>query len=147
MTCDKHTGSTFVGACFYNCVNYNNTDRVYHILPGKPIELVNNSACSWFNRKGLLCGECEDDFSPFVLSYNLSCVNCTDGYKNWWKFAVIGFVPLTFFYLFVVIFKINVTSSRLHGVVWFSQTISVPPLARFVMVKLAKNYPHVLIGV
>ena len=147
VTYDKDTGSTFVGACFYNCVNNVNTDRVYHILPGKPIELVNNSACSWFNRKGLLCGECEDGFSPFVLSYNLSCVNCTDGYKNWWKLAVIGFAPLTFFYLLIVILRINVTSSHLHGVVWFSQAISLPPLARFVMVKLAKNYPHVLIGV
>ena len=36
------------------------------------------------------------------------------------------------------------TSSHLHGVVWFSQTISMPPLMRFVMVELAKDYPQVL---
>ena len=101
----------------------------------------NHSVCNWFNRKGLLCGECEDGFSPFVLSYNFSFVNCTDGYKNWWKFSVIAFAPVT---CFVVIFQINVTSSHLHGVVWFSQTISMPPLMRFVMVELAKDYPQVL---
>ena len=145
VTYDEATGSTFVGECFYNCVNNINIDRVYHILPRKPIELVNHSVCSWFNRKGLLCGECEDGFSPFVLSYNFSCVNCTDGYKNWWKFSLIVFAPVTFFYLFVVIFQINVTSSHLHGVVWFSQTISIPPLMRFVMVMLEKGYPHMLI--
>ena len=144
VTYDEATGSTFVGECFYNCVNYINIDRIYHILPRKPTELVNHSVCSWFNRKGLLCGECEDGFSPFVLSYNFSCVNCTDGYKNWWKFSLIVFAPVTFFYLFVVIFQINVTSSHLHGVVWFSQTISIPPLMRLVTVMLAKDYPHVL---
>ena len=35
--------------------------------------------------QGLLCGECEDGFSPYVLSHNLSCVECPDGHKNWWK--------------------------------------------------------------
>ena len=48
------------------------------------------------------------------------------GPQNWWKFILAGFVPLTFFYLFVVIFNIDVTSSRLHGVVWFSQALSMP---------------------
>ena len=92
-------------------------------------------------------GECENGSSPFVLSYNLSCIECPNGHKNWWKFAVIGLVLLTSFYCLIVIFKINVTSSRLHGVVWFSQIVSISPLARFVIVKLAKNYPHILIGV
>ena len=143
VTYDEATGSTFVGECFYYCVNnyHRHIDRVYHILPRKPMELVNHSVCSWFNRKGLLCGECEDGFSPFVLSYNFSCVNCTD---DWWKFSLIVFAPVTFFYLFVVIFHINVTSSHLHGVVWFSQAISMPPLMRFVMVELTKDYPQVL---
>ena len=133
VTYDDDTGSTFVGACFYNYVNledHSEGDLVYHILPEKPRELINNSVCSWFHRKGLLCGECEEGLSPFVLSYNLSCVECPSGYTNWGKFVLGGFVPLTFFYFFVVIFNINVTSSRLHGVVWFSQALSIPALVR-----------------
>ena len=101
VTYDEVTGSTFVGGCFYNCVKNNYIDRIYHILLRKSTELVNQSVCSWFNRKELLCGECEDGFSPFVLSYNFSYVNCTDGYKNWWKFSfkLIVFAPVIFFYL------------------------------------------------
>ena len=49
------------------------------------------------------------------------------------KFILAGFVPLTFFYFFVVFIKINVTSSRLHGVVWFSQALSSPALARLIL--------------
>ena len=146
MTYDEATGFTFAGACFYNCMNnVINADPVYHILPKKPVDLNDSqSACSWFYRKGLLCGECEEGFCPFVLSYNLSCTKCPDGQKNWWRFIVIAFIPLTFLYLIMVIFKINVTSSRLHGVIWCSQTISIPALIRLVMVESSKNYSHAL---
>ena len=91
VTYDEDTESTFVGACFYNCVNLKGHDLVYHPLPEKPDELINNSVCSQFHRKGLLCGECEEGLSPFVLSYNLSCVDCQSGYTNWWKFVLVGF--------------------------------------------------------
>ena len=43
----------------------------------------------------------------------------------WWKFVVISFVPLTVFY-FIFFFNINVTSSHLHGVVFFNQLASMP---------------------
>jgi hypothetical protein len=71
-------------------------------------------------------------------------VRCPDGHKNWWKFILAGFVPLTFFYLFVVIFNINVTSSRLHGVVWFSQVITMPAFIRLIMSELSHRSPHLL---
>ena len=86
------------------------------------------SVCEDFNRAGVLCGDCKEGYSPLVFSYNLSCVKCPDGHKNWWKFILAGFVPLTFFYLFMVIFNINVTTSRLHGPVWFSQALAMPML-------------------
>ena len=124
VTYDEESGSTFVGSCFYNCVN----EWIYSSLPKKPEMLINKSACTYFHRTGLLCGDCEDGHSPFVLSYNLSCVKCPAGHKNWWKFILVGFVPLTFFYFFVVVFNINVTSSRLHGAVWYSQVFSSPAL-------------------
>ena len=112
-------------------------DPVYKKLPQKPEDLLNDSVCTRFNRAGLLCGDCEEGHSPFVLSYNLSCVRCPDGHKNWWKFILARFVPLTFFYIFVVIFNINVTSSHLHGVVWFSQALSIPALIRLQMTALS----------
>ena len=141
-TYDKRNQSTYAGLCFYNCQNSNPEkmmDYVYTRLPRKPEELLNKSACTHFHRTGLLCGDCEEEHSPFVLSYSLSCVRCPNGHKNWWKFVLAGFVPLTFFYVFIVIFNINVTSSRLHGVVWFSQTLSTPALIRLIMSALSHS--------
>ena len=100
---------------------------------------MNDSVCTQFHKTGLLCGDCEEGYSPFVFSYNLSCVRCPHGRKNWWKFILAGFVPLTFFYFIVLVFNINVTSSRLHGVVWFSQALSMPIFIRPVLLALIKQ--------
>ena len=146
VTYDKESGSTYLGLCFYNCESnpQKKIDLIYRKLPQKPKELLNKSICTHFHRTGLLCGDCEERHSPLVFSYNLSCVRCPDGHKNWWKFILAGFVPLTFFYFFVIIFNINVTSSRLHGVVWFSQALSMPAFVRLIMSTLSYGSPHLL---
>ena len=149
VTYDEQTESTYVGLCYYNCQNSNlrqEMDYVHRQLPRQPERLLNESACTHFNRMGLLCGDCAEGHSPFVLSYNLSCVKCPDSHKNWWKFILAGFVPLTLFYFFVLFFNINVTSSRLHGVVWFSQALSMPAFVRLLMNALSHGSPRILIA-
>ena len=135
VTYDEESASTYTGPCFFNCEHFNaiNTNgderQVYDRLPQNPEKLINDSACTHFHRRGLLCGDCEEGHSPLVLSYNLSCVPCPDGQRNWWKFILAGFIPITLFYLFVVLFNINVTSSHLHGFVWVSQMGTILPLS------------------
>ena len=135
VTYDNVTKETQVGSCYYNCENTAHKtlyDRVYHPLPIDPKKST-VKICGRFNRIGSLCGQCAPGVSPFVLSYNLSCIKCPDGNKNWWKFVLAGFGPLTFFYVFIVVFNINITSSRLNGVVLFSQAITMPALARMIL--------------
>ena len=139
VTYDEETGSTFVGPCFYNC-NFHTPRKVikpaYHRLPTEPTGIINSSTCTCFHRTGLFCGDCEAGYSPIVLSYNLSCVQCPNGHQNWWKFMSAILLPLTFFYFLITFFSINVTSSRLHGVVWFSQSISLPAFVRVMLFNL-----------
>ena len=110
-----------------------------------PEKLINHSACTHFHRRGLQCGDCEKGHSPLVLSYNLSCVPCPNGQRNWWKFILAGFLPLTLFYLFILLFNTNVTSSHLHGVVWASQLLSMPPFVRMILYAL-EVYGNLTIG-
>ena len=142
VTYNAQTKSTFTGSCYYNCEI--NKKFVYSWLPQNPETLINGSICTYFHRAGLLCGDCEEGRSPLVLSYNLSCVRCPDGHKNWWKFLLVAFVPLTFFYFIILLFNINVTSTRLHGVVWYSQALSTPILARLIMSAASLNAPALL---
>ena len=129
VTYNSESKSTYVGSCFYNCLIHEAVEE----LPKSPEVLINNSACTSFHRTGLLCGDCKHGYSPLVFSYNLSCVVCPNGHNNWWKFLLAGFVPLTVFYFFILAFNVNVTSSRLHGVVWYSQAISMPAFVRIVL--------------
>ena len=144
VTYDNESRSTYLGMCFYNCNNHKKTGTVYQRLPASAEMLINGSVCTDFNRADLLCGNCQDGYSPFVLSYNLSCIKCPNGNQNWWKFILAGFGPLTFFYFFIVLFNINVTSSHLHGVVWFSQALSIPALVRGIMLAGHREYPNLL---
>ena len=142
VTYDNDSKSTYAGPCFYNCQLSNSL--FIEELPKNPESLINASVCSPFHRTGLLCGDCEEGHSPLVPSYNLSCVECPDGHKNWWKFILIGFVSLTVFYLFIVVFNINVTSSRLHGVVWYSQFISTPAFVRIVLLVFGRDMKYLI---
>ena len=113
-------------------------------LPKNPEILINKSACTPFHRTGLLCGDCEEGYSPLVLSYNLSFKECPNGHENWWKFILAGFLPLTMFYLFIPVFNVNVTSSRLYGVdqVWYSQFVSMPAFLWTALLVISNDYMY-----
>ena len=137
-------GETYLGLCFYNCGRHSDDNHLHIYYEISDKTHLNEYMCGRFNRTGISCSKCVEGLSPLVLSYNLSCVNCTDGQKNWWKFAVVGFVPLTFFYFFVVFFNINVTSSRLHGFILFSQALSTPALVRIMLLNIIEDRPQFL---
>ena len=137
---------TYAGYCFYNCGRdtikgkHKNT---YHIISNA--NDMNEYMCGCFNRIGISCAKCQPGLSPLVLSYNLSCVKCPDSHKNWWKFALFGFAPLTLLYFIVIFFNVNVTSSRLHGYVLFSQVLSTPVYTRTLLIAI-KDIPWLLNG-
>ena len=76
------------GYCFYNCERNTFTNKLYdnsnyHKISDK--EDLNEYMCGRFNRTGISCGQCKNGYyrtSPFVLSYNMSCVECPEGHKN-----------------------------------------------------------------
>ena len=89
-----------------------------------------SSLCSFYNRKGQLCGECADNYTIPANSYYLGCVKCRNYNNGWIKFAVAAFLPLTIFYIVVIIFRISVTSLSLNAFVMFSQICASPSIIR-----------------
>ena len=67
VTYNPKSRLTFAGSCFYNC-NFHHQksggNRLYNQLPKQPEVLINNSVCAPFHRTGLLCGDCEHEYSP-----------------------------------------------------------------------------------
>ena len=98
-----------------------------------------SSLCSFYNRKGQLCGECAENYTLPGYSYYLGCVKCNNYNNGWIKFIVAAFLPLTIFYIIIIMFRISVTSSTLNAFVMVSQIGTSPPVIR-------NNYSHNLMN-
>ena len=127
MTFDKKLQKVIAGLSFYGCINQANPYDIYHRVPANRSQ-INEVMCSPYHRGGRLCGACRDGYSPLVYSYQLDCKQCSDTESkyNWAVFIAVAFIPLTIFYIFVVIFKFDANSPHLHGLVLFTQIIGAP---------------------
>ena len=147
-TYDQFNGLTEVGSCIYHCqsiLNRTGYGVIYHALPNNVSEL-NDNVCEPFNRNGTLCGKCKDGFHPLAYSFDMSCVKCQHSKSNWWKFLLAAFLPLTLFYLIILVFNVNITSSNLFGFVYYSQVVATPAFARLIYL-LTKDKPNIRIPV
>ena len=124
MTYDYSTGSVLAGECPYG-YSSNMTNRMYSSLPTDPTQL-NETTCGPYNREGLLCGYCIEGFGPAVYSTDLSCANCTDISTGLaiMCYLLLQFLPVTVFFLLIVIFNFNITSGPMLGYVMFCQACS-----------------------
>ena len=99
---------------------YNVTAPGYIQLPTILTEL-DDYMCGPLHRKGLLCSECADGYGPSVTSYWHRCVNCADAWYGVPLFLLVEFVPITIFYLLVVIFQIRLTSTPMPCFIMLAQ--------------------------
>ena len=98
----------------------NVTDRVYITLPKNNTEL-NEYMCGPMNRKGIACRDCIDGFSPAITSFGYQCSNCTGVWYGVPLFLLLEFVPISIFYIIILVSGISVTTSPMSSFVLFSQ--------------------------
>ena len=80
------------------------------------------------NHTGRFCGKCKEGHGLAVYSYQIAaCIPCK-GYNgtNWWKYFIISLLPLTLFYIIIVLLKVNLNSSYLSGPITAVQIICSP---------------------
>ena len=131
ITFNKEKGVFEAGNCIYTVSDKAYTVNLpYRILPRETSELNAFMCTRLFNRNGTLCGGCRDGYHPLVYSYDLNCIQCPNSKANWWKFVLVAFLPLTIFCFVVLFLNINVTSSHLYGIVFYSQVVSEAKIIR-----------------
>ena len=127
--CLTHEESgTFLGYCRTFLIHDQNVTVVYGAYVQLPdnISELNDYMCGPMNRKGRVCSECIDGFAPSVTSIGYECSNCTDTWYGVPLYLLLEFVPITIFYLTILIFQISVTSAPMTSCVMYSQlTVSV----------------------
>ena len=121
MTYSEDKRSTYVAECPYFQVDGHKVSSLkpgYIELPLK-ISKLNEYMCGPVNRKGLLCTKCIDGFGSSSTSLEHSCSNCTNSYGIS-LYILAEIVPLTLFYLIILIFQINLTNSPMTCFIYYS---------------------------
>ena len=123
MTLDNHTNLLTAGSCHRG--HYNSRDMIrgiYGLLPNDST-LLRESQCEPNNREGLLCSKCIDGYGVAVTSLTPKCVKCTlSVLPAALLYVLIELLPLTIFFVAIVIFHINITSGPLSGYFIYCQT-------------------------
>ena len=116
-------GEIYVSSCHYFQLDgHNVTEPGYIRLPDNITEL-NDYMCGPMNRKDLLCKDCIDGFGPSVTSLGYKCSNCTDVWYGIPLYLAVELVPITLFYLIILIFKVHLTSAPMVLFIFYSQLV------------------------
>ena len=142
MTYNRQTNVTLVGHWIYRCMFSYSKDggcKSHKEVKSNDSKLLNQEMCGLFKRTGQLCGECIEGHGAPVYSYSLKCVKCeeSDFRYNLFKYIAVAFLPLTVFYLVVIIFKISVTSGSMVAYVLICQILTTPVLMRYLLKRLS----------
>ena len=136
MTYDEEHQEIVVGASLYGISFFNDSSN-YDIFRQVPMNKsqLNGAMCGQFNRKGRLCGECKEGYSPLAYFYNMRCMKCSEeeSRRNIFSFLSVVLIPLTVFYVIVVLFKFNANSPIIHGFILYAQLVSAPFVIRILL--------------
>ena len=118
--------SEVVSNCPFSCYTSPNSRHIIQFT-----STDDDPMCSVYKRRGPMCGLCEHNHTPPVYSYNFTCVDCTEYRMNWLKYIAVAYIPLTVFYIFVLMLKILATAGSMNALVTISQLAAVPGIVRF----------------
>ena len=125
MTHSDVQGTT-VGHCIVTFLHLSTT-----LYTASNVSTLNDAMCGSFHRTGQMCGGCEKGYAPPVYSYSLTCVSCSEYKYHWLKFIAIALLPLTIFYIAVLIsLRISALSPNLEVFILLCQLISAPGSVR-----------------
>ena len=124
MSYDEDLNNTVIGNCPYRRF------PVWTLMVPKERSALTSFQCGSMNQRGQLCGQCEENYTLPLYSYNLKCVKCNHSHYGWVKYIAAAFLLLTVFYILVIVFRISATSSNLNGFVLVSQLYATLAIVR-----------------
>ena len=98
------------------------------MLPNNITEL-NSYMCGPLNREDYLCNKCRHGYGPPIIFKSASCIDmcylCKDIWiiKGFLLYLAVKFIPLTLFYLLILIFQIRLTSAPMTCFIMYSQLV------------------------
>ena len=93
-------------------------------LPRSCGETTENFICDE-NRKGRLCGECQDGYTAYFHSRRFNCGKCSYGAYGLLIYVATELLPITMFFIFLLIFQFNIISCYGDTFIFFVQMVLV----------------------
>ena len=122
MTYVASQNITLVGGCPYN---YHKVDaKGFYVRLPEDVSILTSFMCEGLNRTDLLCGHCEEGLGTAVLSYKRNCMKCLDRRYGWIVYVAAALLPLTLFYLIVILLSIHATAAHMNAFIFASQMIA-----------------------
>ena len=89
---------------------------------------LTNLICNNQNRRGILCGECKEDYGYDIASDTLNCVSCNntsvlDYIQAWLALLSVKLIPLTFMVTIFLLFDIDILSGSMQSFIFYSQML------------------------
>ena len=94
-----------------------NKDNYYQLPHTNELE---TAVCN-SNRRGVLCGECVENTTVYFYSRSFKCGKTNHCLWGPIFYLLSEILPLTFLFLFVILFDISFTSGDLNGFIFFAQ--------------------------
>ena len=115
----------FTAYCPLNFCSYNESrdPSYFYLLPGEPNKTILSEYICSKNRKGWLCGSCIDGYSVYFHSPHYMCSpdkHCGIGPL---LYILSELVPLTLLFTVIIVLRIDFTSGRLTGFIFYAQVI------------------------
>ena len=115
----------------YGCSHYFLPSSYQNVsVPGfVPLPIVitelNYSMYHPMNRKGVICSECMDGYGPSLTSHGYRCVKCADTWYRIPLLLIYELLPITVFYIIVLVFRISVTTPPIPCFIMYAQFIVI----------------------
>ena len=138
MTYNEESDTTSAGYCPYFEIEGHNTSLPGYIILPDNISELNEYMCGSMNRKGVVCSQCIDGYGPALSSLKFECVDCTNVWYGVPLYLVVEIVPVTVFFIIVVLFQLDLTSAPITSLVLFSNLF--PAVINFALAGLNQTY-------
>ena len=120
MSYDNKSKVTVAGKCMYSPLGSYNND--FFIEQPIAVTELDSFTCGWLNRTGLLCSHCRNwSHGVAVLSYRYECVECLGSIYGWLLYFTLVLVPVTIFFLIIIVCNIRATAAHMNGFICIVQ--------------------------
>ena len=128
-TYNETIGLRYKGYCPYDVrfnsrMHINGNDIVINV---SSCSMLNSTMCGDLNRHGLLCSKCKAGYGPSLYSRTWKCEKCNDNkqYLMWILYLLLELIPLTIFFIIVIIFNVRATSPPFTAYVFYCQYFTI----------------------